>query len=260
MATFPTITPGPGSTEGSYFMAMRFNVAAEQTITGIRFNSPGNQPATGVGLYQEGGSGAGLATKMQAFVAGWNTVTFDTPVVVTAGPNYVAGVLLPTTAGYTSVAQADVTEGDITSAHIGAFINPAPADLTFTVAPHWLGAADDGRLEDSGTSTWYGIQIVTDESVTLDPIAFTVERTSGFGATLLWGPLGDDPDGVTVLRAPGVHTTDGNGVAFGEVGYDPTTITGAVVVAEGQDSPYIDGGLDVDTSYTYAVIRTGPGA
>jgi hypothetical protein len=90
------------------------------------------------------------------------------------------------------------------------------------------------------------------------PITFTAERTTTTTATLTWGTLSDAPDGVSVLRAPGVHTTDGSGDAFGDAGYDPTTISGAAIVSENETSPYVDTGLTPGTSYTYAVIRTGP--
>lgn len=261
MSTFPSLVPGATASEGSYFMAMMFTAAEPVTVTGIRYFSGANRAGTGAGLYLEGGSGAGLATKMQNFVTGWNEVTFDAPVTLPGGPeHYVAGVLLPATASYSAVPAAPVTEGPLSVFKIGGFRSPAPASLTFAVAPHWLGAADDGRLEDSGTATWYGIQVVTSDAVPLDPIAVTAERTTDTSATLTWGPVADAPNGVSVLRAPGLFTADGSGDTFGQPGYDPTTIAGAAIVASGRTSPYVDTGLAAGTDYTYAVIRTGPGA
>jgi hypothetical protein len=89
-----------------------------------------------------------------------------------------------------------------------------------------------------------------------DPIDLDVMRTTSTTATLTWTP-DDGPDGMSILRAPAAHTTDGSGDAYGAPGYDPATIAGATMISTGETSPYVDTGLDAGTDYTYAVIRTG---
>jgi hypothetical protein len=105
-----------------------------------------------------------------------------------------------------------------------------------------------------------------DDPPALDPVpgfeAFEGEasRTSDTTATISWDePFGADY-GITILRASGPHTEDGSGDEFGDVGYDPSTIVGSTVIAEGESSPYVDTGLDAETSYTYFLVRTGPDA
>ena len=93
----------------------------------------------------------------------------------------------------------------------------------------------------------------------LAPLTFTGVRTSGSTAAIDWGTTPDDaPAGVTILRATGTHTVDGNGHAYGQTGYDPTTIDGATIITTGLTvTPYTDTGLDPATAYTYAIVRTG---
>lgn len=262
MTNTPDLTPGGNNSEGTYLMGLTFHVTEDLSITGLRFYSPSTQTGTGGAVYALGGAVGGLAQEMQDFSAGWNTITFDTPVAVAANAteDHFAGVLLPNPSKYTNATTADpFTEGNVVFDTAGAYIAGATS-LTLPVAAHKGGASDGGQVQWGG-GNWFGLQLITDEVVVpLEPITFSAVRTNDTTATLTWGTLTDAPDGVTVLRATGEHAVDGDGDAFGEEGYDPTTISGATVIAENQTSPYVNTGLDAETTYTYAVIRTGPDA
>jgi len=137
------------------------------------------------------------------------------------------------------------------------------------IAYYWPLAGEDSpepALIGGTALTLIGAPTGSDDPPGIDPVpglaAFEgdLSRTSDTSATITWDePFGAD-FGVTVLRVPILTTEDGSGDEFGDPGYDPTTISGATVIATGETSPYVDATLDADTAYTYFLIRTGPDA
>jgi hypothetical protein len=71
----------------------------------------------------------------------------------------------------------------------------------------------------------------------LEKFLVTVERVSSTSISVGWTDPGDAPDGITIVRAPGAHFSDGNGAQPDDPAYDPLTISGAVVEATGQTTP-----------------------
>lgn len=94
------------------------------------------------------------------------------------------------------------------------------------------------------------------------PVEFEVNRTGMTTVSIDWGTTpGDAPYGLTIYRIVGSYTQDGSGDDFGDVDYDPSTISGAAVIATGETtSPYLDSGLDGAEVYTYFIVRTGEDA
>lgn len=91
----------------------------------------------------------------------------------------------------------------------------------------------------------------------LEKIPLTVSRLSSTSVNVAWTHPDDAPDGITIVRAPGVHVNDGDDRAPDDEEYDPLTVADATVIAEGEgSSPYVDSGL-TPGEYTYWVVRTG---
>jgi len=122
--------------------------------------------------------------------------------------------------------------------------------------------ASGGATTLSAGGPMYGIDIIwSDGTPPKEAVIFTATRLTGDTSALLEGTAPDDaPDGLTIYRAPGLHTTDGLGRAYGNPLYDPLTIPDIEMIAEGGSFPYTDTGLTPDEDVTYAIIRTGPGA
>lgn len=118
------------------------------------------------------------------------------------------------------------------------------------VPGNWTVKIDSFRHQ-TGTTTFF-------DPPGLQKIAMSTTRLSSTSVSVAWTNPGDAPDGVTIVRAPGSVTNDGLGNTPSESDYDPLTVSGATVVAEGQtSSPYTDSGLTPGT-YTYWVARTAP--
>lgn len=138
---------------------------------------------------------------------------------------------------------------------IGAASEAAVSDNTQTTAATTHG---DWTLSASSASL---VMTVALSAPLLEALDFTVTRVDDTHASIAWDD--SDPsieDGVTIVRVAGDQTAtlDGDGDGPGESGYDPTTITGAVVVAENEvSSPYVD---DVSTAggYTWWINRSAP--
>jgi hypothetical protein len=75
-------------------LGVKFIPAVDGTITGIRYYKQGSMSGTHVGRLWNNGSGPEIksATFQSETASGWQSVTFDTPVTVTAGTTYVASV------------------------------------------------------------------------------------------------------------------------------------------------------------------------
>lgn len=197
-----------------------------------------------------------LADKTDAVIGtgGWVENLFDEPILQAAGD--------PVWLTY---------QFGITQRFISAGDGPPGAILSTAFPALSLMAPGDGRsyFRASGGATtlasggpMYGLDIIFDDGTPPKaPVAVTATRLTGTTA-LVEGEMPEDaPLGLTVLRAPGLVTVDGEGRAFGVPGYDPETIDGAAILETGVTLPYLDdAGLDEADDYTYFVVRTGEGA
>jgi hypothetical protein len=75
-------------------LGVKFIPAVDGTITGVRFYKQGSMSGTHIGRLWNNGGGPEIksATFQSEGASGWQTVTFDAPVAVTAGTTYVASV------------------------------------------------------------------------------------------------------------------------------------------------------------------------
>lgn len=262
---FPsTLTPGATSSEAaSYIMALFGHATADIDVAGVRFYSPAGQTGTAVGLYEAGqATGVPIAQKAQDFSTGWNEVLFDAPVAITAGGDYFFAVLLPGPTVHYTALTAGVTDNFAETGWVavkpGQFHSPA-SSLTLSAPPHIGGTADGGQFADTGTPTWYGVQVVTGSATPPAALDFTATRVDDTHVSVAWDDA--DPtitDGISVVRAAGDQsaTLDGAGIAPGAEGYDPTTIAGASVLAENVlVTPYADT-VPSAGAYTYWINRS----
>ncbi len=89
-------------------LGMKFTADHNGTITGIRFYKAATNTGTHVGnLWTAGGTKIGSATFTNESASGWQTVTFATPVSVTAGTTYVASYF--TQSGHNSATTLGMT-------------------------------------------------------------------------------------------------------------------------------------------------------
>ncbi|WP_335582767.1 DUF4082 domain-containing protein [Cryobacterium arcticum] len=94
-ATTPTILQVSDRTLVT--LGVRFSSSSAGTISGIRFYKSAGNTGTHTGtLWTSGGTQLATATFSGETASGWQTVTFTTPVAITAGTTYVASYVSPT--------------------------------------------------------------------------------------------------------------------------------------------------------------------
>jgi probable HAF family extracellular repeat protein len=92
-------TPGGQISDGPVELGVRFQADVSGFITGIRFHKGEQNTGTHVGnLWSESGELLATATFANETASGWQLVTFDAPVAIQAGTNYIASY--HTDAGY----------------------------------------------------------------------------------------------------------------------------------------------------------------
>ncbi|MEV4311907.1 DUF4082 domain-containing protein [Actinocrispum sp. NPDC049592] len=93
-ATQPTVTSENDT--GSYEMGVRFTTSANGNITGIKFYKGTGNTGTHIGtLWTNTGIQLATGTFTNETATGWQTLTFASPVAVTAGTTYVASYTVP---------------------------------------------------------------------------------------------------------------------------------------------------------------------
>lgn len=111
--------PGPtdsGDT-GAVELGVRFQPKVNGQITGVRFYKDAANTGTHTGnLWTTGGTNLATATFTGETTSGWQTVTFSTPVSVTAGTSYIASYFAPN--GHYSFTSGYFSPSDVQSAHL----------------------------------------------------------------------------------------------------------------------------------------------
>jgi hypothetical protein len=83
--------------QGPLTLGTRFVSSVTGTVSGIRFYKSAGNTGTHTGsLWSAGGEELATATFTDETVSGWQSVTFDSPVAVTAGATYIAAYTNPT--------------------------------------------------------------------------------------------------------------------------------------------------------------------
>jgi hypothetical protein len=128
LGTPPTVDAGDG---GSTVLGVKFTADVAGSVTGVRFYKASTNTGTHVGaLWSAAGTLLGQGTFSGESASGWQTVTFATPVSITAGTTYVASYLAPN--GHYSVASAGFGSGPVDNAPLHA--------LADSVSPNGLYA------------------------------------------------------------------------------------------------------------------------
>jgi hypothetical protein len=92
-ATPPTIDAGDSN---SVELGVKFSSDVDGTVTGIRFYKSAANVGTHVGsLWSSNGTLLAQATFTAESASGWQSVTFSSPIAITANTTYVAGYLAP---------------------------------------------------------------------------------------------------------------------------------------------------------------------
>ena len=87
----PTDTPANSAVDSAVELGMRITPTQNGWITGVRFYKPVNDPGTHTGtLWSSAGAVLATGTFTGETASGWQTLTFASPVQVTAGTTYVA--------------------------------------------------------------------------------------------------------------------------------------------------------------------------
>ena len=117
---FTTQTPS-GSTENdgqALELGVKFRASVAGTVTGIRFYKTSGNSGTHIGeLYSSGGTRLAQATFTNETSTGWQTVTFSSPVSITANSTYVAAYY-SSSGNYVSTTNyfgSAVTNGNLTA-------------------------------------------------------------------------------------------------------------------------------------------------
>jgi hypothetical protein len=107
---------------GSVNLGVKFFADASGTITGLRFYKASTNTGTHVGtLWSATGTALAQGTFSNESASGWQTVTFSSPVNVTAGTTYLASYLAPN--GHYSYASAAFSGGPFDNAPLHALDN-----------------------------------------------------------------------------------------------------------------------------------------
>jgi hypothetical protein len=97
---------------GSVVLGMKFTADVAGSVTGVRFYKAAANTGTHVGaLWSATGQLLGQGTFSGESASGWQTLTFATPVAVTAGTTYVASYLAPN--GHYSITSQGFGSGPI---------------------------------------------------------------------------------------------------------------------------------------------------
>jgi hypothetical protein len=107
---------------GSVNLGVKFTSDAAGSITAIRFYKASANTGTHVGaLWSAGGTLLGQGTFTGESASGWQTVTFASPVAITANTTYVAAYLAPN--GHYSLTGAGFASGPVNNAPLHAVAN-----------------------------------------------------------------------------------------------------------------------------------------
>lgn len=202
-------------------LGVRFTSSVAGTVSGIRFYKSTGNTGTHTGtLWDANGTALASATFADESTSGWQTVTFDTPVPVEAGTEYLASYTSPT--GTYSATLGEFTGAGVTRGPLAAG-NGAGAYTYADAFPGSSSAANylvDVVFNRGAEPITVESRTPADGAVGVSPnttIAVTLSTavTSGYsltvtdGASDVPGTTGLSPDGRTVTFTPAAGLPDG---------------------------------------------------
>ncbi|WP_424629793.1 DUF4082 domain-containing protein [Bradyrhizobium sp. SYSU BS000235] len=181
------IPDNPSVTDSAVNLGMRFVSSAAGTISGVRFYKAAGETGTHTGsLWSSNGTLLANATFVNETASGWQTVTFSSPVSITAGTSYIVS--------YHSNGRYAADSDYFSTAHVnGALTAPASNNGLYT---YGTGNALPASTY-SGSNYWVDVlfdpTVVTDQPVANNDNGFVATTGSAFtiSASTL---LGNDTD------------------------------------------------------------------
>ena len=171
-------------------LGMQFTTTVNGTVTGVRFYKDAGNTGTHVGdLWTAGGTLLAQGTFTNETASGWQTMTFSSPVAVTAGTTYVVSYLAPN-GGYSYTGQAfasAVTNGPITGLASGG-VTPGNGLYAYATSATFPSH--------SYNSSSYSVDVLFNPGGTVT----TTTNTTTTGTTTS-GPVPGAPTGLAVSPA-----------------------------------------------------------
>jgi hypothetical protein len=174
------MTGDPNSVE----LGTRFTSSADGWVTGVTFYKGTGNTGTHTGsLWSDGGTLLASGTFTNETASGWQTLTFATPVAITAGTAYVVSYHAPNgnyavDGGYFTAAHQSyplTATADTTAHHNGLYkygTDPAFPNGSYGSANYWVGPVFTADNPSASLST------ATASEVTGSPVTHTADATS----------------------------------------------------------------------------------
>ncbi|MDP4251922.1 MAG: DUF4082 domain-containing protein [Bacteroidota bacterium] len=212
---FTTQSPvGVSELDAPVELGVKFRTTVNGFVTGVRFYKTSGFTGTHIGeLYSSSGTRLAQATFTGETATGWQTVSFSSPVAITAGTTYVAayynakGYYISTSAGLATAvvngnltALADGTDG-VNGVYNYSASTPVFPTLSYHSSNYWVDIVFSGNVTptaNAGTSQTISLPA---SSVTLDGSGSTGSITS-YAWTQVSGP-----NAAAITTATAVTTT-----------------------------------------------------
>ncbi|MDQ6821844.1 MAG: DUF4082 domain-containing protein, partial [Actinomycetota bacterium] len=162
-------------------LGVKFTADVNGSVTGIRFYKASANTGTHIGgLWTTGGQLLAQATFTNETASGWQTVTFSTPVAITAGTTYVAGYLAPN--GHYSATSAGLT-ASVDNAPLHAVANGTSANGVYA----YSGTSSFPSGSYNATNYWVDVLFATSSTNSPPGKPSNVSALPGYGsATVSW--------------------------------------------------------------------------
>ena len=135
-------------------LGVKFTPSVSGTVTGVRFYKATTNVGTHVGsLWSTTGTLLASGTFSNETASGWQTLTFATPVTVTAGATYVAAYLAPS--GHYSYTAQGFGTGGVTNGPLTAVANGTSANGVFT----YSGASTFPSSTFNAANYWVDVEL-----------------------------------------------------------------------------------------------------
>ena len=208
---FGSAVPPLTNDSGDYELGVRFQSSVDGVVSGVRFYKGAANTGTHVGrIWTEGGALLATATFVGETATGWQQVTFNTPVAISAGTNYIASYTTPN-GNYAFSANFFTSQAAVSGVLTAPQSTPAARNGVFSETP---GAFPTSSFNDAN----YYVDVVFDQEA---------------------GPDTTPPTIVARVPAPGassVATGSTVRVTFDEP-LDPASVNGGTVLLNGPVAP-----------------------
>ena len=224
-------------------LGMKFKADVDGEIAGVKFyKGPSNLGTHTGSVWTENGALLGTATFAGESSTGWQTVTFSTPVSVTAGTPYIVSYRAPV-GGYSITANGLSTAIDSPPLHAlangGVYTYGTGAPTTGSSTNYWVDVVFVARDEAPTVA-----QVGPGDGATSVPVTTTVAATlagqvqTGSAKLALKDADGNAVSGTTAWNATTRTVTFTPAAALAQASVYTATVSGATALSGQQMSPY----------------------